>query len=213
MVFVGPGLGRHLRSGAFGQQAFNQRLEVRRITQRAASLRTALLADHAFAVDHHDLRDADAFQLRNAQVSEHSAIGSRRLPGIPHIPWHTIRPCPSVTSSSKPTPSAWNPRGPYSAAELCQHLGEGLAMRAPSEQKLDDDHLALQAGQQNTLTLGRRDGEFLGRTRNRSRGLHRIRFPNAINRAKVAVRIKDSLPHPFRGLNPLDTVDGVSVQT
>jgi hypothetical protein len=31
--------------------------------------------------------------------------------------------------------------------------------------------------------------------------------PNATNRANVAVRIKDSLPHPFPGLNPLDTVD------
>ena len=52
-------------------------------------------------------------------------------------------------------------------------LREGLAVRAPGEQKLDYRDFALQAGEQNLLALRRRDREFLGRTRHRRRRLYR----------------------------------------
>src|SRR5665213_315637 len=120
-----------------------------------------------------------------------------------------------VTSSSKATPSAWNPRGPYSPlncvstlenAWQCGHQVNRNWITTTLPFRLDN-RTCLPSG---VATVNSLAGRGTGAAA--CAGSPNV-VPSVINRANVAVRIKDSLPHPSRGLNPLDTMDGVAVQT
>src|SRR5581483_2764070 len=194
--FLGPAaLGRRLGRSPFRQQALDQRLQMCGIPQRPASLRGALLADHAFPVDHHDLRHADPLQLRNPQIVEHRPAGrdtdrkSRELLRVGH---HLFLGDVILESYAQGLEAARTVLG----IELGKDSGEVLAMGTPRKQKLHHHNLAFEARKRDVLPLRCRNREVLGRARYRRSRLNREAERNQQSQYCRAHKRQSTAPFP-----------------